>query len=214
VRRIAAADRRTGRNAAVSFKTIAARAALAWVFLAALTTGPATSKCGTGNPPSYDDITGIQFERYDNCSQFAPKDVQQKCWSYSFFVSNWDHYQNEVREYEQFSPPSQAGDYTLNVTADDVIAILKQYKFFDLNPANIVETDVGYTVLTVKHCAVVTRIALPPEQSPGAFMRVGGANFDHATQALFDALDAFAKNGGKTLRSRKPQHTEYDWDGW
>lgn len=111
------------------------------------------------------------------------------------------------------SPPDQTGDYALNVAAGDLIAILKQHKFFELNPADIVETDVGYTVLTVKHCAVVTRLSLPPEHPSGSFMRVGG-NFDAATQALFDALDAFIRKASKTLRSRKPQYVERNWDGW
>ncbi len=174
---------------------------------------PAFATCGTGNPPSYDDITGIQFDRGD-CSTFEPKELRLTCASYSIFVSNWDHHQQERREYEQFAPPDQQGDYTLNVGAADIIAILRQYKFFELNPTDIAETDVPYTVLAVKHCAVVTRISLPPEHPSGSFMRVGSANFDTATQALFDVLDTFIKKAPKTLISKKPRYTEVNWDGW
>jgi hypothetical protein len=213
MRRIAAANWRAGRDVAESLKAMIVRSGLAWILLVALSPTAAYSKCGTGNPPSYDDITGIQFER-GNCSAYEPKALRPACSSYSVFVSNWDHHQIERREYEQFAPPSQVGDYTLNVSADEVIAILKQYNFFELNPASIAETDVPYTVLAIKHCGVVTRLSLPPEHPPGSFMRVGGADFDSATQALFDALDAFIRKAPKTLVSKKPKYNEVNWDGW
>jgi hypothetical protein len=186
--------------------------AAAAVVLFAFSAVPTLAACGTGNPPSYDDITGVQFEHSD-CSAFAPKEVKLTCSSYSVFITNWGHQQIEARRYEQFAPASEVGDYRLNVSAGDVVAILRQHRFFELNPANIGETDVPYTVLAVKHCAIVTRLSLPPEHPSGAYTR-GEGDFDSATQALFDAIDAFIRKAPKTLVSRKPQYNEVNWDGW
>lgn len=108
--------------------------------------------------------------------------------------------------------PGAVGEYKLNVTGADVIAILKAHSFFQLNPPNLAETDVGYSVLTVKHCAVLTRISMPPENAGGPFMRIGGGS-DQATIDLFEALDAFVQAAPKTFVSKKPQNVEYNWDG-
>lgn len=117
------------------------------VSLSVFGTTPGLASCGTGNPLSYDDITGIQFEQ-SNCGGLDPPELRRTCFSYSMFVSNWDHHQDEVREFEQYAPAGIAGDYTLDVSPSELIAILKQRKFFELNPASIAETDVTYSVLT------------------------------------------------------------------
>lgn len=167
------------------------------------------AKCENGVSPSYDDILAIQFQR-QGCGQNSQPTIS--CSSYSMYVSNWDPSQQQVAEYSQFTLPSAVGKYKLNVTGADVIAILKDHNFLQLNPPNIAETDVGYSVLTVKHCAVITRISLPPENAAGPFMRIGGG-LDHATTDLFEALDSFVQGAPKSLLSKKPSDVNYNWDG-
>lgn len=172
-----------------------------------LSQAPAAADCGTGSPATYDDITGIEFERYE-CDA-PPQGSKSVCSSYQVFISNWDHHQRDDREYEQFAPRSEAGSYTLNVSATGLIEILRQYKFFELNPANIGMSDTPYTVLTVKHCSTVTRIS-----QPAKYVRLNGFELDRATQALFDALNVFIEKAPKLRVSGKPQHRETNWDGW
>ena len=183
------------------------KAALALSVLVALTPATAYSKCGTGNAPSYDDVTAIRFER-DEC-KVPIHSVKSDCVSYLAFISNWNHRQKETREYEQFAPASAAGDYTLRVNASDVIGILKQYKFFELNPASIGISDSPYSVLTVKRCSVVTRVS-----QPAKYVNLNGFELDQPTQALFDALDAFIEKAPKVKVSGKPLYHETIWDGW
>jgi hypothetical protein len=49
---------------------------------------------------------------------------------------------------------------------------------------------------------------------PAKYVRLNGFELDRATQALFDALDAFIEKASKLRVSGKPQYRETNWDGW
>jgi hypothetical protein len=134
---------------------------------------PAVAKCENGAPPSYDDIRAIGFQRWGCASRTA---TSLRCSRYAIFVSNWDWGQHEVAEYSQFTIRGQIGRYALSVDALALISILRRYNFFELSPPNVLETDVIYSVLTVKRCAIVTRIAMPAEIFP-SYMKMGASYY-------------------------------------
>jgi hypothetical protein len=167
---------------------------------------PAVAKCENGAAASYDDIRAIGFQRWGCLSRVA---TSLKCSRYSLFVSNWGEGQHEVAEYSQFTIPGQIGRYRLSVDALALISILQRYNFFELNPPNVLQTDVIYSVLTVKRCAVVTRIAMPAEVFP-SYIKMGASYY--ATMDLFSAIDEFLKGAHKTLLSPKPDEEDWNWD--
>ena len=165
----------------------------------------AIAKCENGAPQSYDDIRGIRFERWD-CS--SPPATNHKCSRYVMFVSNWENVQHQVAEYSQFNV-GQTGRYELSVNAKQLISILQRYNFFELNPPSLFATDTPYSVLTVKRCAIVTRLAMP------AALLSGDLKMDasyYATLDLFKAIDDFVQKAHKTMRSPKPDEEEWDWN--
>jgi hypothetical protein len=168
----------------------------------------ALATCGDGNEPSYDDILAVQFQR-QGCSGLthAPP-TRFSCSAYSVYISNWNRRQHQVAEYSQFTFPGAIGHFRLNITGADIIAILRQHDFFHLNPPNIALTDVGYSILTVKHCDVVTRLSLP-----GAFGEDEYRSKSQATLELFSAIDTFVQNAPKEQLSSEPSRVDYNWDG-
>jgi hypothetical protein len=119
---------------------------------------------------------------------------------------------SQAAEYYQSTLPGSIGTYELLVDGKDVIAVLKAHDFFRLNPPDVTETDVGYSVLTVKRCAETIHISLPAEGADGPFFRVGGA-LDPKTIELFQALDRFVEKAPKKQVSSDGTPMQYNWDG-
>jgi|HubBroStandDraft_4_1064222.scaffolds.fasta_scaffold367323_1 hypothetical protein len=182
-------------------------AIFAWLMLvgAVLLAVPAVARCENGAPPSYDDIRAIKFEHWDCAS---PPATNRACLRYVMFVSNWERDQDQVAEYSQFNVGA-VGHYELSVDAKALISILQRYDFFELSPPNVLVTDTPYSALTVKRCAVVTRIAMPAAILP-ATLKMSASYY--ATMGLLGTLDEFVREAHKRLLSPKPDEEDWDWD--
>lgn len=159
---------------------------------------PAMATCGTGQPPSYADISAVMFERR-GCGGF-PKTRPSKdlgCSQYWVFVTTWDT--DDDATYSQFDFPGKTGTYKLGVTLSDARALLQQHDFFNLNPEDASATDIRQSVLTVKRCGVVMRIMMYPK-----FVTA-----DKPTAALFSAFDALVTRAAKHRLSGKPRMFPY-----
>jgi hypothetical protein len=158
-----------------------------------------SAKCVSGQPPDYDDISAVLFQR-NGCAPYIHDVMDLSCSSYWMYVTNWGSRdwggpQREVREYSQFNVPGQIGTFSLNVNFKSIESILQRHKFFDLSPPYLMMSEQTDTVLTVKRCAVATRL----------MMYSRGPSMDKDTASLFADLDAFVANAEKTRISDKAQ---------
>ncbi|MGA8098372.1 MAG: hypothetical protein WB810_06920 [Candidatus Cybelea sp.] len=147
---------------------------LAWVFLAAFSPVAADSKCGTGNAPTYNDVDAITFTQNGCGSTIQDANVamlKSSQFPHGWFVSTfdcstfWVFFWNNGREnvptkYSQYNLKDAVGTFDLSATLDDARALLRKAHFYDLNPNNLTITDTARTVLSVKRCAVITRISV------------------------------------------------------
>jgi len=149
------------------------RAALTLSLLAALMPIVAASKCGTGNAPSYADIDAVMLTQ-NGCKGTIQDPIVATLKSPSFpqgwFVSGfdcstfwvlfWNNGRNDVATtYSQYNLGGAVGFYNLSSTLDNARALLYKDHFYELNPRNLIITDTARTVLTVRRCAVITRIS-------------------------------------------------------
>lgn len=211
--RTAAADRRAARDAAMNLSAVTVKAAFAWSLLAVLMPIAANSKCGTGNPPSYDDIDAVMFTQNGCKGTIQDADVSTlrsptfpQGWSVStfgcstFWAFFWNNGRNDVAtSYSQYNLKNSVGLFDLSATLDDARATLKNDHFFVLNPASLMVTDTARAVLSVRRCGVITRIsvystAVPEQDSP--------------TLRLFDDLRALISGAGKKRISNAPKDFE------
>lgn len=159
--------------------------ATALVFAALPLTARAT--CGSGQPVAYGDISAVMFERR-GCGGVPaklrrPKDLG--CSLFWVFITKSDG--GDDATYAQSDLPGQIGTFKLGLTLSDVRALLRKHEFFSLNPEDATATDIRQSVLTVKHCGVVTRIMMYPR-----FVHA-----DKATATLFAAFDAIVTRAAK-----------------
>jgi hypothetical protein len=191
-----------------------AKAALAWIFLVALTAAVANSKCGTGNAPSYNDIDAVMFTQ-NGCkgtihdanvgtlksSQF-PRGLVSAFDCSAFWASFWNNGRESVPTiYSQYNLKDEVGLFALSATLDDVKALLKKDQFYDLSPSGLTITDTARAVLSVRRCAVITRISVfNMEGSP--------VTQDAPTLTLFDDLRTLIAGAAKKRISDTPKDFE------
>ena len=77
--------------------------------------------------------------------------------------------------------------------------MLRQHDFFKLNPKDASITDIRKSVLSVKHCGVVTRVMMYPEFG----------SIDKPTAVLFAAFDALVAGATKHRLTGKPEEFPY-----
>jgi len=174
--------------------------------LAAIAPLCVSAKCVSGQQPDYDDISAVLFER-NGCGPYIHDPADCACPSYWMYVTKWGSRdwgtpQREIRQYSQFTVPGQIGTYTFDVRFKDLEAILEKHRFFDLSPPYRIMSDQTDTVLTVKRCAVVTRLMIYGK----------GPDMDTETASLFADLDAFVEKTPKTRTSDKPER--FNMGGW
>jgi hypothetical protein len=138
----------------------------------------AAAKCGTGNALSYDDVSAVLFQ-HDGCGVGRTIGPEQRFLCSSFwalFSINSAVDAGEKPEaqaiYSQYNLVGSVGTWRLSSTLADVRDILRKGDFFTLSPVDV-GPDTGEATLTVKRCAVVTRIraSLMPE-TEGPIIRV------------------------------------------
>ncbi len=158
----------------------------------------AIAKCGTGNPPSYDDITAIRFERQKGFWT-APKAYRATTFKGSAFLvffSNLD-----ATKYSQYDLLGQIGTYRLSAGLKEAATILRNDEFFALSSPEVLITDVQWDVLSVRRCSVITAIELPDASD---------VTVDVKTRKLLEDLEALIVGSSKTKLSEKPQDSDYN----
>jgi len=155
--------------------------------------GPARAACGSGTP-AYDDISAIMFERH-GCGMPMPNHSKKElsCSVYWVFFSN----DAQKATYSQYSL-AERGTFGIDASLDQAVAILRKHEFYLLNPREYNFTDTRETVLTVRHCGVITRLLMYP--------RVG---LDDAVFSLFRDIDTLVENSKKTKLSESPEDFKY-----
>jgi hypothetical protein len=188
------------------------KAVLASALLAALIPSVAKAKCGTGNQPSYDDIDAVMFTQNGCNSTIQDANVATlkspyvpQGWFASTFVCStfWVLFWNNGREnvpttYSQYDLRESAGTFTISATLDDARTLLRKDRFYELYPSSRTITDTARAVISVKRCAVVTRISV--YNVPGS-----PEDQDAATLTLFDDLRALVSGAAKSPISSSPK---------
>jgi hypothetical protein len=183
----------------VSLRRLTISAGALLIFLAPID-GLAT--CGTGHPPSYDDIEAIMVTQNDQQAAMTtplPFTVSTFARS-SYWAFFWETGPARFPTvYSQFSLRGMVGTYHLSVRLADATGVLKQHDFFNLSPEEHLITDTPKLVLSVKRCAVITRIGMynpPPDDEDGQ------------TKALFEDLQHLVAGAKATKISDKPKAFE------
>lgn len=139
--------------------------ALMFAICGLLSIAPATvaAKCESGTPIDYDDVDAVLLTtRYRALDGFRSHHIQPGSATIeasTFWVLFWK--QSGIRfptQYSQFTLPGSIGTYELSASLEDAVALLRRNRFFELAPREKDATDQTYSVLTVRRCAVVTRI--------------------------------------------------------
>lgn len=175
----------------------------------------ANSKCGTGNAPSYDDVNAVMFTQNGCKNTIQDADVAAlkgpqfpHGWfapSYdcsTFWVLFWnDGRENVPTTYSQYNLRGAVGTFTLSATLNDATALLRRDHFYALNPGSNMVTDTARAVITVKRCAVITRIS-------AYNMQGSSVGQDAATLKLFDDFRVLVREAAKKQLSSFPKNFE------
>jgi len=156
---------------------------------------PALGACVFGQPPSYDDVVAVLFER-DFCGGLGgqPKDPPLRCSGYYLFF--WNIHPGAT--YSQWASRRDRGTYHIDAGLQQAIDVLRKDQFFLLSPGEHDVTDIRETKLTVRHCGVVTRLMMFPL-----------SEFDPKTNAIFADFDALVEHSKKEKISDTPQDFKY-----
>lgn len=150
------------------------------------------AKCASGAPPDYADIEAVRLKQTGCGSARGPRTVTTFDCSmfYTFF---WGPPVNDA-QYAQHNLEGSVGMYRLGINLQQVVQILKKDNFFVLSPPDIQVTDTTESVLTVKRCAVITRLRVFN----------GIRDEEPATQRLFQDLRALIDRSPKSRISSAP----------
>jgi hypothetical protein len=120
----------------------------------------------------------------------------------TFWTLFWNNGREDVpTAYSQYNLKGAVGSFDLSATLDDVRALLRMDHFYDLNPSSLTITDTARAVLSVKRCAVITRIS--------AFNMHGSPiTQDGATLRLFNDFRALIAGAAKKRVSNGPRDFE------
>jgi hypothetical protein len=120
----------------------------------------------------------------------------------TFWVLFWNNGRDNVpTTYSQYNLRDATGTFTLLATIDDARALLRKDRFYDLYPRGLMITDTARAVMSVRRCAVVTRISV-------YHMREASAEQDAATLKLFHDFRALVINAAKKRTSSSPSDFE------
>jgi hypothetical protein len=171
------------------------------VLLLASSTGLGLAKCASGSPPDYADIEAVMLKQTGCDGTLHPRKVSTFDCSmfYAFF---WGPPVNDA-QYAQYNLAGSVGTYRLGINLQRVVQVLKRDNFFTLSPPDAMVTDTAESVLTVKRCAVVTRIRV--------FNVINGiiTRVEPPTRRLFADLRRLIDQSPKARVSSKPTDLKY-----
>jgi hypothetical protein len=104
--------------------------------------------------------------------------------------------------YSQYNLKDTVGTYHLSATLADATELLKSDDFFALSPTDMIVTDTARAVLSVRRCAVVTRVSIYNAPLSGQ---------DAQTLRLFSDLRALVMRARAARISSSPQ--DFDENG-
>lgn len=157
----------------------------------------AWAKCGTGNPPSYDDIRAVVITR-DQGTFTGYKGFRAKTFGgSSYWAAFSDLAPNAPNTYSQNDLEGQIGTYTLSYTLKDAVSVLRRDNFFAVSLPDAFVTDVPVETISVKRCRTVTRLEL---------LEWDGEDASGAT--LFGDLSALVEHSPKVKVSSQPTKFE------
>jgi hypothetical protein len=181
------------------------------LLLAALSLPPmaALGKCVSDSPIDYNDVDAVLITtRYRALDGYLSGYTTTKSATIAdsrFWALFWND-GNQPTRYAQFSIPKSVGTYELSASLQDAVAILKMDRFYNLAPQRERGTDQTYSAITVRRCAVVTRLiqsnAQLSENDPIPMYR------DAATSKLFDDLWNLISTAKKKQVSPIPERFE------
>ena len=164
----------------------------------------AAANCGTGQPLNYDDISAVLIQR-DGCGivRSSVPVEQFGCSRFWALFSNSSAVDAGAKPeasamYSQYNLRGSVGTYRLRSTLEEARAILRKGNFFALSPVDS-GPDTGEATLTVKRCAVVTRIRaslMPETESP--------------VSGVLVAIIGLVEGAAKTRLSALPIGFDYD----
>jgi hypothetical protein len=182
-----------------------ALSALLTALLLGFSTAPALATCGTGNAPSYDDISAVLLAQNGCHSSVQDPAEDRRLYPVTdvrcstFWALFWE-LQRPIARYSQFNMQGSVGTFALSSTFADARAVLKRDDFFSLSPPDYIVTDSAELSLTVKRCGVVTKILLY-DGSPRVL--------EPAALKAYKDLRALVFESQKTLISAKPSLFPY-----
>jgi hypothetical protein len=176
---------------------------IAWFvpILAGTLSTAASAKCGTGTI-DYADIEAVLLAQ-NGCgatigsfTQAAPQWRLVKnfgCSTYWAFF--WETGPARTSEYSQYDLSGETGTYRLSVTIAEVRDILRKDSFYSLSPRDIYRTDTAQWVISVKRCAVITRVRI----------FTGPNNSEPTAGALLQDLSDLVQKSSKVRLSEPPK---------
>jgi hypothetical protein len=191
---------------------LARKTALLWFQLLAfgccLMPTAAFAKCGSTNQPSYDDIHAIMFTQ-NGCyntihnPSLPTRFIVSSFDCSTFWVAFWESGPATFpTTYSQYNLRDDIGTFQLSPTITDARGLLKDDGFFMLSPPDRFVNDAAQWVLSVRRCAVITKIRM--------YDTVPGLQ-DPATRKLFDDLRDLVMRAKATRISNVP--AEFAQDG-
>jgi hypothetical protein len=140
----------------------------AMVFVISAMPEVAVAKCGSGQPASYDDVSSILLTNdYRVSDGYRDKRMPVANLAESTF---WIHFWEPTMANKPFKTPvvysqwtlrGSVGTYHIGATLEQAREILKSVDFFSLSPPDYtMSTEQTFSVLTVRRCAVVTRVII------------------------------------------------------
>jgi len=160
----------------------------------------ASAKCGSGLPLNYDDIQAVMFSQSGCGSTLGRRTVTSfECSDFHAFIGAGGRPQGwtipAISEYVQYDLPGATGTYNLILSMSQVRNVLRKDSFFTISPPDLVALDTAESVLSVKRCAVLTKVNIFDFRDAG----------DAASRKLFDDVRALIKGAAKKLVSHKPK---------
>lgn len=168
------------------------------VLLVTLCYGSASAVCKDGAVPDYNDVDAVLFSRHGCIGWYAHGsfDAELRCSAYWLFASTLDG----TATYSQYTLKGERGTYRLSLSLADIRQLLRKNDFFGLTgePARLgtFMGDVREAVVTVRRCAVVTKLFMIPIPNT--------LGFDDKINALFIGFDGLVKRSKKSKMSKNP----------
>lgn len=128
----------------------------------------AAARCGSDSQIAYDDVAAVMIEQ-NGCGGTIhdpslvtpiPEVSTFRCSTFWVLFRGKSGPATFPTVYSQFNLKGEVGTFNLSTTLSEVKGILRSDRFYDLAPPDYMITDAARTIVSVKRCAVVTRIKL------------------------------------------------------